>query len=196
MPVIDEGRRVAESNAAGAGQPSRRAQGTGPIPGAACYAAQESCPVPSAPHCTIDTEVSCKAFDDPTVDCNDASGLLPPNVTDANIGTKACRIKLVYRYLITIETTTASATTHAVRTRKGDEPDVVARPREYDWLAKPDILEDIPGAGRVPFSSEEEVIVDFCRKGTYKTLAETVVLTDSNTICTDRKQYKLRVAGL
>ena len=41
-----------------------------------------------------------------------------------------------------------------------------ARPREYDWLENEKILDEIPGAGTLPFMSEEEVIVDFCSKET------------------------------
>ena len=196
MPVPDQGRRVL-SGATGILNDPRRAQVSGPIPGAACYAGQDSCPEPSSPHCTIEIDVSCTASEEVTVDCNEAAAnLLPSNLTAADAGTEACQIKLVYRYVIDIKTTTVSTTTYAMRTRKGGEPDVFARPREYDWLAKPDILEDIPGAGRVPFRSSEEVIVDFCKKNTYKTLAEVVVLTDGNTMCTKRDQYKLKVAGL
>lgn len=191
-----EMRQENEANTKTVRRPSKRALQQAPIPGAACYAGLTSCPTPSAPHCTIDAKVSCTAFDDPTMDCNDAAALLPNSVTAADIGTEACQLKLVYSYLIDTKTSTASSTTWALRTRKGDEPDVFARPREYDWFANNDVLKDIPGAGRVPFSSAEEVIVDFCKQGTYKTLAEFVVLTDGNTICTDRNQYKLKVAGL
>lgn len=79
---------------------------------------------------------------------------------------------------------------------RGGEPVGFARPREYDWLENDKILGEIPGAGTLPFMSEEEVIVDFCSKETYKTLAEFVVNTKAKTICTGRDQYKLDVAGL
>lgn len=85
---------------------------------------------------------------------------------------------------------------HENRPQKGDEPFSADFPRQLDWLANNDIVENIGGAGSNPFSFEEEVAVDFCKKATYNTLAEIVVVTSGNTICTGRDQYKLQVGGV
>lgn len=166
-----------------------------PIKGAACYSSLSSCPKPPAPHCSINTKVTCAVFDDTSVSCKDAASLLPSNVTAGDDG---CEIKLVYtsRTRIRTRTSDVSTTTWAKRTRKGGEPVNFARPREYDWLENEKIIETIPGAGTVPFTSKEEVMVNFCTKDTYKTLAEFVVVTDASTICIGQDQYKLDVKGL
>ena len=178
-------------------RPINRALQQESIPGAACYAGLSTCPEPPAPHCSIDTEVTCAVADNTSIECDDAASLLPSN---AMAGDEACNIRLVYTTRAIIQTRTIfpdiSKVTHAMRTRKGGEPVGFARPREYDWLANDKILGEIPGAGTLPFMSEEEVIVDFCSKETYKTLAEFVVNTKAKTICTGRDQYKLDVAGL
>lgn len=167
------------------------------IPGAACYAGLSTCPEPPAPHCSIDAEVTCAVANNTSVECDNAAGLLPSNAT---AGDEACNIRLVYTTRVIIQTRTfypdISKTTYAMRSRKGGEPVSFARPREYDWLANEKILDEIPGAGTLPFESKEEVIVDFCSKETYKTLAEFVVETQPKTICRGRDQYKLDVAGL
>ena len=166
-----------------------------PIKGAACYSGLSSCPKPPAPHCSINTKVTCAVFDDPSVSCKDAASLLP---SDVAAGDEGCKVKLVYTTRTRIRTRSSgvSTTTWAKRTRKGGEPVSFARPREYDWLENEKIIETIPGAGTVPFTSKEEVIVDFCTKDTYKTLAEFVVVTDADTICIGQDQYKLDVKGL
>jgi len=178
-------------------RPVERALQQEPIAGAACYAGLSSCPAPPAPHCSVDAEVTCAVFNNTSVKCKDAASLLPSGVT---AGDEACEIRLEYTTRAIIRTRTfypdVSTTTWAKRTRKGGEPMSFARPREYDWLANKKILDKIPGAGVVPFMSTEEVVVDFCSKDTYKTLAEFVVMTDASTICTGRDQYKLGVEGL
>lgn len=177
-------------------RPINRALQQESIPGAACYAGLSACPEPPAPHCSIDAEVTCAVANNTSVECDDAASLLPSNVT---AGDEACNIRLVYTTRAIVQTRTfydISKTTYAMRTRKGGEPVSFARPREYDWLENEKILDEIPGAGTLPFMSEEEVIVDFCSKETYKTLAEFVVNTQPKTICTGRDQYKLDVAGL
>ena len=177
--------------------PVNRALQQQPIAGAACYAGLSSCAPPSAPHCSVDAEVTCAVLNDTSVKCMDAANLLPSNVT---AGDDACNIRLIYTTRALIRTGASlpdvSEITYAMRTRRGGEPVSFARPREYDWLANEKILDKIPGPGTVPFVSEEEVIVDFCSKETYKTLAEFVIETQARTICHGRDQYKLKVAGL
>jgi len=162
--------------------------------GAACYAAQTECPPISTPHCSIDTEVTCTLNDDPTKECSEFAKTFPKEAPANAVG---CEVMLKYDYKLTATTTETSTWTWATRTRKGDEPANFARPRVYSWLDEGGITDPtIEGASTAPLASSETVVVDFCKAGKYKTLAEAVVQSASNTICTSRDQYKLTVRGV
>ena len=178
--------------------------------GTACYAAATECPPPTAPHCGIDVRVTCNVDSDPTRDCQDYADEVRSTGVGAAVTTTPtgqqqggsnvvlgdpCEVMLRYNFTIAPTTTEASTWTWALRTRKGDEPVQVARPREYSWLGQPGGIADprIPTAGTATFRSTETVVVNMCQAAKYKTLAEAVVLSDSNTVCTGRKQYKLTV---
>ena len=174
--------------------------------GSACYTAATECPPLEAPHCGIDVQVTCNLDSDPTMDCQEyanevrSKGVAVSPTTgqgDSNIVLgDPCEVMLRYNFTIAPTTTEASTWTWALRTRKGDEPVQVARPKEYSWLGtSPGGITNprIPSAGTATFRSTETVVVNICQAAKYKTLAEAVVLSDSNTVCTGRKQYKLTV---
>lgn len=161
--------------------------------GAACYVGMTECPSMSAPHCSIEAEVTCTLRDDPTKECSEYAASFPEEVPANAIG---CQVYLKYDYKLTARTTEQSTWTWATRTRKGDEPMDFDRAREYSWLDEGNISPSgIPGPATAPFASSETVLVDFCKPGKYKTMAEAVIQTDSNTICSNKHQYKLIVKG-
>ena len=174
---------------------------TGARDGTACYAAQAGCPPAAFPHCDIDVQVTCNVDADPAMDCQayadevHVSGLGGGSSSNIALG-DPCEVLLRYNFTLSPTTTQASTWTWAMRTRRGDEPVSTARPREYDWLDGGGLSDPrIPGAGTATFRSTETVVVNVCEPAKYKTAAEAVVLSDSNTVCTGKRQYKLTVKG-
>ena len=152
--------------------------------------------------------MTCNVDADPAKDCQayadevHSQGLGKPSVSPGDSSSSSialgnpCEVLLRYNFTLSPTTTQASTWTWAMRTRRGDEPVSTARPREYDWLDGGGLSDPrIPGAGTATFRSTETVVVNVCEAAKYKTAAEAVVRSDADTVCTDKRQYKLTVKG-